>query len=725
MEYIYTDYKNFEPCKIEFKRHKGKNEKYTAENFLALDTETSHLKDYSEAWMYQWCFSYPTNNKNVRLLVYGRKPYELALTLFKIKGTLGVDEEHKLPIYIHNLSYDYAYIKDYLEKIWEEKGTVLAVGNHKLISYEIDGLVFKCSYKLSLKSLDGWCKELGTKHRKLKGTIDYDKIRYQDSPLTRKDWKYMFYDIICLDEAIFKQLEKWNDDLITIPLTNTGYVRREARKAFKKDKKNRDNFLKKKLDYDTYNMLKKEFAGGLTHGNRFYADYTINIDVINEKLGRNDYMIKHRDFASHYPSQQMCYGAPTSKFTLYMERTEENPITKEMVFELCKKRCVLINMVVKELELDESVTLPYAQVSKFKEGAIGNIKYIEDNGRILKLESGYSVITLNEYDFKWMVKQYKKFKFEVLSVYTASKGRFPKYLTDTVKEFFYQKSYYKAEEKRLEAEGVSEDDPIYIENHLNLMIAKGMLNAIYGMSATDPVRTSYYEKEDGEWDKEELTIENIVDKLEKFYENKNSFMNYELGCWTTSLARNELLTFVEIVGYENFLYADTDSIFYLSTPEIEAKIEAKNEEFRKIDEEQGWYVEVNGEKTYFNQFELEKEEITKFKFLRAKCYAYIVKKDNKEELKTTIAGVKKHGRNNNTRVKELGNIENLKSQYVFKDCGGTVIKHLNRRPEEININGHLTQISSAAIITPTDKTLHSMEEIGEDTMFFWEAGAIE
>ena len=63
----------------------------------------------------------------------------------------------------------------------------------------------------------------------------------------------------------------------------------------------------------------------------------------------------------------------------------------------------------------------------------------------------------------------------------------------------------------------------------------------------------------------------------------------------------------------------------------------------------------------------------------------------------TIAGVQKKGRNGNTRIKELGNIDELKAGKVFRDCGGTRCVYI----EKNNIT------NSCAIILNTEKTLSS------------------
>lgn len=718
MNYKYVSCKDFNPLPIEKRLMPGKSKKSVCKNFMSLDTETSTDENKENAWIYQWCFSYPEGEN--RLLVYGRKPSELAEAIKKIQEVNCLDEKSKLICFVHNLSYDYTYFHKFLEKKFGTVGNLLAIGAHKIISYNMEGIEFRDSLKVAQKSLDAWCKDLGTTHKKLTGTINYKVIRYQNSKLVKKDWDYMFYDVICLDEAVEKQMEIYHDFIWSIPLTNTGYVRRETRKEFKKDHKNRTYFVNKKLDYDKYAYCRKEFAGGLTHGNRFYMDMTVTLEYLKKKFKRDDIIIRHRDFASHYPSQQICGYCPATKFTLYYDILKENnePCTIQELFGLEKNNfCFLAGIVISNLRIKEGVTLPVAQESKFYDGKIDKVNIISDNGRILSME-GASLVVVNELDLKWLFKQYK-FDYQILKVYRAKKGKYPKYLTETVMKFFYQKSFFKSELKKLVKAGYSEDSPEYIKINLDMMIAKGMLNSIYGMTATDPVRVSFYEKEDGSWGKDILTDIEIEDKLNNFYDNKNSFMNYELGLWCTASARDELLTFCELIGYEYFLYADTDSIFYISTPEIEEKIETLNKKFREEDEKNGWYITVDNKKTYFNQFEDENENIISFRFLHSKCYAYVT---DDEELHTTIAGVRKHGRNGVSRVKELGDINELRAGKIFKDCGGTMIKYPPKdydiTPREVNINGHLTEISQYAIIMESTKELKSVLDYSE-TPIFW------
>ena len=672
-------------------------------------------------WIYQWCFSYPYNNGD-RMLVYGRTPSQLAACMEEIARVNNTDENHKILIFVHNLSYDYTYFHGFINDIFGERGNILATASHKIISYQIKGLEFRDSLKVSQKSLAKWGADLNIKHPKLVGEIDYKVRRFQDTPLTKSDWMYMFRDVIALDECIRKQLDLWGDTTKTIPLTSTGYVRRETRKLYRKNKKNREHFTKKALSMEAYNFCRAEFAGGLTHGNRFYADRTISIDDIIERYGRNDIIIKHRDFASHYPSQQICTEAPESKFSLYYDHEQDEEHKCLYVEDLQNmESCFLAMLQISNVHIRKGMTLPYLQQSKALAGAVGVLDYTADNGRILHIDSGFTNIVVNEHDLKWLVKMYT-FDYKILKVYTADKGEYPDFMREAVFKFFEGKTYWKKESKKMKKLH-GENSPEYINAEIQLMIQKALLNAIFGMSCTNPVRTSYIEDENDEWTHELLDDDEIYKRLLKYYSKRSSFMNYELGLWTTSSARDELLSFAELIGWDHVLYTDTDSLFYISTPEIEEMIEERNRLAREECDKNGWFVEIDGERTYFNQFEDEGENITKFRFLHSKCYAY---ETDDGELHCTIAGVPERTANK-TRVEELGTIDDLIAGKVFYECGGTVTRYPGAGervdPRVVEVEGRDIEVSSYAIITPTTKELKN-SIAREEEPFYWEVNEV-
>lgn len=689
MEYI--SYKQFKPQSsnvLPIGKSKKKITYY--EDYICLDTETSHNHNLDNlvAWVYQWAFTYQNT------IVYGRTPTQLMQSLRKIIEVNNADAEHQIMVFVHNLPYDFAYLQQYLIDEFGTDYKILAVANHKVFSVVFNsGLTLRCTYKLSNKSLDKWAKDLGTKHCKLTGAIDYNTIRYQDTPLYKNDWKYMFYDVIVLNECITKQMQDYNDNLLSLPLTSTSYVRREIKREYVKDNNNFKEFQKAQLTSDTYMMYRNEFSGGITHGNRFLTAQTI------------EGIIKHRDFVSHYPScmRQKNNLYPVGKTFLYYDKASTSKTLSLVdIFALTDRYCVQLEIVINNMYLrDSKITMPYAQSFKFKQRIEQGTKFIEDNGRILQMQ-GTSIVCINEIDLKWINKQYK-FNYVITKVYLCKKGVLPSYILDVIDKHFKGKSDYKAIVKTL-TENNADINTIRDAN-TNLMKSKNVVNGIYGCTATSyGDREEFIMDTDCNWSKKLVTQETIDDALEKYYKSRNNCFRYEVGCYVTSYGRDMLMHFIELIGYENFIYCDTDSIFYKSTPQIEKRIENENKRLLELSKQQGAYITTDeGTNIYYNQFELEKEEITKFRFLHAKCYAYI---DN-SKLKVIIAGVTAYNKVNGiTREQELGNINNLDNGFKFVHTGGTRCIYTETDKQTITINGHITETGRGAVIEKVDKTLN-------------------
>ena len=680
---------------------------------IYLDTETSHNYDEESGegvgWVYQWAFTFCGE------MAWGRRPSELMEALSKVARVNRLYNT-KCVVYIQNLSYDIQYLKDWLISIYgEDDYKLIATNPHKFISFSIGPWVFRCTYKLANRSLAKWAKDMGTAAKKREGLIDYEVKRYQDTPLFRKDWVYMFYDVWTLEECTKAQLAAYGDNLATVPLTSTGYIRRDARKRFKEDPKNRKRFTETRLTPAVYMALRRAFAGGITHQNRFICD-----NIVTPPEGAT---IRHRDFRSHYPTQQVAKenGYPVSRFMLlYQYKDGGKPFTLEDIDKWSEENCLLIEIAIHDMEIKKGVTIPYAQSVKWYDGkAADYVPTIDDNGRVLRAQ-GTSVVSLTELDLKWIRKQYR-FKYRILEVYAARRGPCPSYLLDTVKDKYHGKTAYKDKVKELRKAGAPANEILDAET--SLMKSKNGLNGIYGMSATNPVRTDYSMDAAGVWSVEHLTVEMVEEKLDKFYKSRNSFMSYQLGVYVTAHARDELMTVVELIGYENILYVDTDSAFYVSTPESEARIKEYNERKQEHAEAIGAYITHNGKKTYFDAFDDEEEEIIRFRSLHAKAYGYETReeKDGKEEIRLhcTIAGVPERGRNRKTRIKELGSLENLRSGFVFKYCGGTRCVYIEHPPTTLDIDGHLTEVAGAAVILPVEKTLSGLIT-HEEYMAGWE-----
>lgn len=660
-----------------------------------LEEERERKKDFENisddeiGWVYQWsiCIYDPVTPT----FIYGRTPSHMSACFVRISELLELHEKRKCSIYFHNFAYDYQYIKKWIERDLDagaspgDEFRLLATAPHKIISWQTtSGIVFKCSYRLSNASLDFWTREIvHTRYKKLVGGIDYDVVRFQDTPLVRDDWRYMIYDVLSQAEAIYKSAKDEGDTMATIPLTSTGYVRRDGRKLYKKDKEARKEFQKTALGVRSYKVLKAAQAGGYTHTNRFIANMTLDV---KEEWFKTRYPhvkeIRHGDMRSFYPSKQMCERYPISKFICYSKK----PTNEEVKHFLNDDtHCYLFVVAFSNIQIKKGQTLPIISASKAIEGKTGALDLDEDNGRILKA-TGTFILSLTELDLKLILKQYDIEIMGVLEVWRSRAGFLPEWMRTLINEYFEGKSNFKIQSKL---------DPKNETIKTALMKSKNRLNGIYGMTATDIVRDSFYEDESGEWIRKAA---DVAGELEKYFRNANNYMRLAWGVWCTSWSRYDLICLAEIIGLENVLYCDTDSLFYFSNDEIKQKVNVWNDDrYKRAIKYNNYIKDQNGNIITYDVFEDEGENIIKFRALHSKCYAYVTD-DNK--LNCTIAGVNKTG-----RVEELGDIDNLKNGFTFHKCGGTTIKYYEEEISRGEIDGHKIEYAGSAIITKVDKTI--------------------
>lgn len=654
-----------------FIRSRSKKKPSLCKHPIFLDTETSHNHDDEDpkGWVYQFAFKFGS------CYFVGRKPSELVEWLKWIAEKMYLNESKKVVIYIHNASYDLQYLKHYIRK---ETNTfkLLAMKSHKWLSLETDHFIFRCSYLLSNRSLDAWCKACKSFHIKATGSIDYKEIRYQDSELTSNDWIYQLSDVASMSDCWCVECgDQFN--VQTIPLTSTGFVRHDGRKLFKQDLNNRKKFKRERLTVELYGIMRDAFMGGYTHGNRNYRGKIVK--------GR----IKHFDYRSFYPSTTRCDYYPASPFSLFykFKQNEKSDPTNDLNIMLNTKCCIL-TVLFENGTLDPSVTAPILSAHKVFAGRLGDIIKIEDNGRVLQF-TGATVLHLTELDYKWIMKQYDFETVKILEMYTADRGYLPQWFSDLTDSYFLKKNTLK---------NVDE---------LEYMKSKNKLNSIYGMTATALVRDEWVMDEfTGEWT---INKQDPEESLDKYYNSKNSFMSYQYSLYVTAHCRDRLLSMIEEIGYNNFLYADTDSIFFKSNFAIENRINCINQynysdclvRGAGIKDNKGRFIE-------YMTFEDEKDNITAFKFLHAKCYGII----SDGELKITIAGVTSKWRDGSgrTREEELGSLDNLENGFTFHQCGGTSSHYTEELPSVEDIEGHPTELASACIIRDTDYTIKDIYE---------------
>lgn len=643
-----------------------------------FDSETSYDHSNSEdpiGWVYQWAMEF--NNE----MVVGRDLIEWQMILKQIYDYYELDEMKRLIIYVHNLSYDWTYFYQFLIGLFGEP-EILAIKSHKILISRFGGLEFRCSYLLSNMSLSLWANKLDCKVRKMVGAIDYTAQHYPDEELSQQDWDYMANDVLSMKECVYREMDFYHDNVAIIPYTSTGYVRRDVRKSCKADKKYRKWFHKTRLHADIYLLLKFAFAGGLTHGNRFYGGKTVGPG-------------KHKDAKSHYPSMQMLRYMPDGEWLHYFNYTVDGLLPEEVFKEQLDTQCCLINIIFKNLKLKRGVTCPCVSKHKIRNYWMVDFrndwdKVGTDNGKVINAY-GDVMMTVTELDLFWIFEQYETDGYLVTDLWTAERGELKQCIKDVINFYFKNKETL--------PDGQLRDK------------SKNKLNGIYGMSGTDPVRTEVsFSLDTLEWiEEKDKSNEQLEEELNKYYKSGNNFNNYSYGVYCTSWARYTLLDIIQnIVGYSNFLYCDTDSVFYLDSPEIEAKFEAYNNRMIELNKKKHLGVHnIKGKMSYYGVFAAE-DDFKQFRFLHSKCYAQVTEDD---KLLVTIAGVTKDNKQPKdhpdyiTSAQELGDIENLADGFVFTHCGGTKSKYIEAPINFATIEGHEVVYASRCIITQTTKKL--------------------
>ena len=183
------------------------------------------------------------------------------------------------------------------------------------------------------------------------------------------------------------------------------------------------------------------------------------------------------------------------------------------------------------------------------------------------------------------------------------------------------------------------------------------------MTATAIIRDVFKMNDDYILEKQKRDNDSAESALNKYYRSYNNFMPYQYAIWTTAHARDALFTMIECVGYENFLYCDTDSVFYIETPENKIRMDEYAAYCRQRAIDGGAYVgdKYLGEPT-------DEPPLKAFRAIHSKCYAMeeYNKKMGDYELNVVIAGIPKLAVkwiDGNpiyaTNADELGDIDNL------------------------------------------------------------------
>lgn len=541
------------------------------------------FRPYSFMYHWQFCIG--------KQVVFGRTWEEFLRLLKRVSDNMNLSDTRRLVIWVHNLPFEFIHMYKFLritDGFYKEEYKPLRF----LTSY---GIEFRCSYALSNMSLIKFCQNSrGVIHYKLEDKYDYSKIRTAQTPMTETELAYCYNDVRGLCECIADRLK--SDTLATIPMTSTGYVRRDARNKMRKNKKNRELFTDSALDEHLYTLMRDAFRGGDTHANYLHS---------NEVITRG---VHSFDITSSYPASMMIDDYPIGKFFPVDQSTFEDILKRRR-----NKYCFICRIILKNPRYVGTCGIPYIPVSKCTK--ISRERR-EDNGRVLSAE--LLEIAVVDIDYDIIMSEYQFDDIYIYDRYAAMKGKLPLEFRQCVMEYYRLKT---------ELKDVPGKEYEYAR-------AKERLNALYGMMVMR-IDQSIVVFDGDEFSTEEKPIE---EKLQKYYKSRNSFLAYQWGVWVTANSRRRLREMLTVIG-RDVVYCDTDSIKYVGNHLCDfARI---NSRLRREAIAAGAYASnKDGKRFYLGTWDHETKpgnEYTEFKTLGAK--KYVVRQRGK--YKSTIAGVNK------------------------------------------------------------------------------------
>lgn len=518
----YRDYFDKHSC-ISADRVRSSKGKVYINAALSFDIETSQT-DYGAdpvGFMYIWQMGISDT------AIFGRTWTEFKDCLSMLREALNADRREIIVFYVHNLAFEFAYVAPYLEidKVFARSA------HHPIYFTTRDGFEFRCSYFLTGKKLSLLAEN--TRYSKLVGDLDYSLCRHHRTELTAQEMAYCANDVLILTDYIQQEIQR-NGDITKIPLTKTGYVRREVLQSFREWDEWEEYQKRLRRDYpseECFGLLYKCFSGGFTHANCDYVGITIS-DVASV------------DLASSYPTQMLKHKFPSGKWHKLTDIAN-----RETLDRLCADYGCIMEITFKNIRAKTS----HHTISRHKCSIVDN--GVIDNGRIVSGDYITTYITSIDYD---IIKRF--YEFEAVNVhqfYWCKMDYLPKPLIDVIIKRYRQKTLLKGAK-------TESDKALYA-------LAKEFINSLYGMTVTNPLDDDII-YEGGAWRVER----GDVDKQLKRHRYSDRYcLPYAVGVFVTAWARWELLTTVQAIG-RDAIYCDTDSIKLRNYHKYKHIIEAYN-----------------------------------------------------------------------------------------------------------------------------------------------------
>ena len=634
-----------------------------------IETTTIETAERPFAFMYQWQFC-------LEDYVFMGKTWEQFQEFLVILSSvfdLHIYQEYdavygnSLVIYCHNLQFEFQFARRFLDEFINPLFTDIY---EPLYVPTKSGFTFRCSYRLTNKSLEQFTK--GMPHAKLAGDLDYSIIRVPQlndpkNGLNDTELAYCYNDVKGLAEAIRDRLNNDKYNIASIPLTLTGYPRKDARKSAKKNPNWYKDFKAAALTPHLYELCRMAFRGGNTHANA----------KIVGKIIEN---VHHLDITSSYPAQMLTKGFPMTPFEPIFKT--ENIIPHLQA--LSKKYCLLIKFRIINFKYIGNTGVPYIAKAKTITRIQDFNKIQEDNGRIYS--APYALLACTEIDLQIILRDYEFERIEILEAYKSEKHLLPWELRRIVLDYYTKKTQLK---------GLHDPESLY-----NYARAKEQLNSCYGMLCQRPDHLDY-EYINGEYVESRRQLKDL---LEEYYNSESSFLWYQWALWVTAHARFALDQGMQIVG-QDLCYIDTDSIFYVGDHTEE--LTKLNINLEKIANNQGATAQNKDGEHFPVGVWTHEPDIKFFKTLGAK--KYLCSTDGKI-IESTISGVSKEA---GKAFFTAHGFDAFKNNCIIPISGKLCAYYNNDDIHQITINGVTFTTASNIAMINTSYTINIDRDFDE------------
>ena len=453
---------------------------------------------------------------------------EMMCFLQELRNTYNLNNKNRLAIYVHNLDYEWYFIKHLMP--WEPD-SVFAIGkSKKVIKAYHEGIEFRCSNMLTGKKLAQLGDDLGYP----KGDLDYDIIRHHETPLTDDEMNYIITDVDIIDKTLEQYLTV--DTIESIPMTSTGFIRREMKRSVGNSKSDRKTVRDIKMSADDYFDIKELFRGGYVHANAKYTG----------KIVRN---VNAHDLGSSYPSSMVQFTYPMTTFTQI-----NNPKPEDLDLYLTK--CCILDITFHHFNCEDTM-FPPLSASKCLE----LVDPIIDNGRVVSAE--LIRVMINEVDFNCIERKHTWDALTINKLKTAEPGYLP---------WSFVQVLLNAYNKKTSLKGIDGAEFEYL-------LAKCMINAGYGMVSSDPIYDEMMIHPDGTIESIKLSPSELEEAIHKYNTSKTRFRSFAWGAWVTAYSRSILLNTIYDLEDEGIevMYCDTDSIYYVDNHKAQRIFDDSND----------------------------------------------------------------------------------------------------------------------------------------------------